>query len=170
MLMKILGASLIIAVCGGFGFRLAAAQKSDMRCLKSLISLLDYMECELNYRLTPLPTLCRQAAREHTKTLGSLFLRFADTLDSQICADAGACMAVALQDFPSLPQGTSTCLRQLGATLGSYGLVGQLKGLSAARAECRRMYDVLDSNKDARLRSYQVLGICAGAALAIVLI
>jgi hypothetical protein len=32
------------------------------------------------------------------------------------------------------------------------------------------MYDVLDSNKDARLRSYQVLGICAGAALAIVLI
>lgn len=170
MSIRILGAILIIAVCGGFGFRLASAHRTDLLYLRNLISVLDFMECELNYRLTPLPTLCRQAASEHPKTLGPVLLRLADTLESQICADVSACVMAVLEDYPSLPQGTTQCLRILGSTLGCYDLEGQLKGLSSVRAESRRVYEALDTNKDARLRSYRVLGICAGAALTIVLI
>lgn len=170
MSIRIVGAILIIAVCGGFGFRLAAAHRMDLLYLRNLISVLDYMECELTYRLTPLPKLCRQAATEHPKTLGPFFLHLADTIDSQICADVSICVNAVLEDYPSLPHGTAQCLRILGSTLGSYDLDGQVKGLQAVRAESRRIYESLDTNKDARLRSYRVLGICTGAALTIVLI
>ena len=76
------------------------------------------------------------------------------------CTAGGACLL----------HGTAQCLRILGSTLGSYDLDGQVKGLQAVRAESRRIYESLDTNKDARLRSYRVLGICTGAALTIVLI
>ena len=170
MSIRFLGAVLIIAVCGGFGFRLAAAHRTDLLYLRNLVSVLDYMECELNYRLTPLPKLCRQAAGEHPKTIGPFFMQLADTLDSQICADVSVCVAAVLENFPAMPQGTVQCLRMLGSTLGCYDLDGQVKGLQGVRTESRRIYESLDANKDARLRSYRVLGICAGAALTIVLI
>ena len=101
MSIRFLGAILIIAVCGGFGFRLAAAHRTDLLYLRNLVSVLDYMECELNYRLTPLPKLCRQAAGEHPKTIGPFFMQLADTLDSQICADVSVCVAAVLENFPA---------------------------------------------------------------------
>jgi len=47
---------------------------------------------------------------------------------------------------------------------------GQLKGLESVRQECRRQVETLSYNRDARLRSYQTLGLCAGAALAILFV
>jgi stage III sporulation protein AB len=170
MNIRLLGAVLIIIVCGGFGFRMASAHRTDLLYLRDLISILDYMECELNYRLTPLPKLCRNIAKEHPKTLGPFFLQLADIMDSQICADVSTCVNATLEAIPPLPYGTSQAIRTLGKSLGCYDLEGQLKGLQAARADSRRAYESLNENKDARLRSYQVLGICAGAAVTIVLI
>ena len=170
MSIRFFGAVIIIAVCGGFGFRMAAAPKADLLYLRHLISVLDYMECELNYRLTPLPQLCRQAAAEYPKTVGPLLSHLADALDSQVCADVSVCMEATLDRFSGIPRGTVQCLHILGSTLGCYDLDGQLKGLKATRGECRRIFESLDSNKDARLRSYQVLGMCTGAAITIVLI
>ena len=167
---KIIGAILVVVACGGFGFRMAAAHRSDMAHLRDLIGVLDYMECELNYRLTPLPRLCRQAAAEHKKTLGNLFTLLADALESQISPDAEHCMYSALAQCSPFPKSTEECLRELGSSLGRFDLEGQLMGLKAVRTTCRRKLEELNSNKDVRLRSYQALGLCTGAALAILLI
>ena len=58
----------------------------------------------------------------------------------------------------------------LGRTLGRFDLDGQLIGLENARRDCRRAVDALSENRDNRLRCYQTLGLCAGAALAILFI
>ena len=49
-------------------------------------------------------------------------------------------------------------------------MAGQLKGIAATRSACRREVDALLENRDLRLRSYKTLGLCAGAALAVLLI
>ena len=61
-------------------------------------------------------------------------------------------------------------LRLLGQTLGRFDLPGQLKGIKAVQESCRRELARLERNRDARLRSYQTLGLCAGAALVILLV
>ena len=43
-------------------------------------------------------------------------------------------------------------------------------GVETVRGECRRELEQMNVNKDVRLRSYQTLGFCAGAAVAILLI
>lgn len=170
MSIKVIGAIMVILGCGSFGFKLAANHLREEKTLRQLIAVLDYMECELQYRLTPLPVLCRQAAAESTGPLCQVFLFLALELEDQISPDVERCMTAALHKAKDIPILTQTGLLLLGRSLGRFDLDGQIKGLEAVRQECRRNLDNLNQNRDIRLRSYQTLGLCAGAAIVILFI
>lgn len=170
MSFKWIGALLVIASCGGVGFSMAAACKREEWTLRSLIGALDYMACELQFRLTPLPELCRQAGREQRSVIGKVLTQLAAELESQICPDADSCMYAAISRTEHLPQTSAEALRMLGTSLGRFDLQGQLSGLEQVRSFCRRELEKMDRSKDQRVRSYQTLGVCAGAALAILFV
>lgn len=157
----------MILGCGGFGLRLAAAYRREERVLRQLAAVLDYMGCELQYRMTPLPELCRQAARLSGGCLGDMLRDLSRELDSQVSPDAARCMEAALARCPALPGKTREILGRLGSSMGRFDLPGQLQGLEGARELCRRQLQGLGENREVRLRSFQTLGLCAGAALAI---
>lgn len=167
MNLKLIGAILIIAGCGGVGFSMAATHRREEAALRQLIRALDYMGCELQYRLTPLPELCRNAAGECTGIVSTVLAKLAKELEAQIAPDAVSCMNAALSKAARLPQRTKKNLQLLGSSLGQFDLQGQLTGLEAARIQCRRELDELSKDRDVRLRSYQTLGLCVGSALAI---
>lgn len=164
---KWVGAVLVVVGCGGFGFSLAACQRKEEGTLWQLIAVLQYMECELQYRLTPLPELCRQAGKESGGALRDLLLNLSGELERQISPDAAGCMKEALKKSREFPQRTRNILLQLGRSLGRFDLPGQIQGLEAVRSTCQLELEALEKNRDVRLRSYQTLGLCAGAALTI---
>lgn len=170
MILKIIGVVLVVGGCGSVGFRIAASYRQEERALRQLIGILDYMECELQYRLTPLPALCRQAAKEFKQMPGKVFFEMASEMDAQIAPDIECCMTAALEKVKEIPSVTRDALVLLGRSMGRFGLDGQLRGIEAVRQECRRNLELLGSNRETRLRSYQTLGLCAGAALAILFI
>jgi len=170
MTLKILGVILVVVGCGSVGFRIAAIHRFEEKSLRQLIGILDFMECELQYRLTPLPELCRQAASTCTEMPSSVFCALASEMESQINPDVDRCMAAVLDKTSKIPPITRSKLIMLGKSIGRFDLNGQLKGLEAVRQECRRNLESLCDNQDNRLRSYQTLGLCAGAALAILFI
>lgn len=165
-----IGALLVIACCGGVGFSMALHYKRELDGLRQLIGALDFMSCELQYRLTPLPELCRKTAELCAGSIKAVFLALAVELESQISPDVASCMTAARGKIPELPQKTSASLETLGHSLGLFDLEGQLKGLEAVRAACERELGTLEENKVQRIRSYQTLGLCAGAAVAILFI
>lgn len=167
---KWVGAILVIVGCGGFGFSLAASYKKEELALRQLINVLNFMECELQYRLTPLPELCRQAGKESTSQIKCVFLSLAEELEAQSEPDAVSCMASAIRSVPDMSRNLRKMFCSLGRTLGRFDLAGQLQGLESVRAECRLELEILTQNKDVRLRSYQTLGLCTGAALVIIFI
>ena len=146
---------------------MAAAHRREEKSLRQLIRALDFMGCELQYRLTPLPELCRCAAAESVGAVSHLLANLATELEAQVAPDAASCMNAALSKTKGLPQRTRKNLMLLGSSLGQFDLQGQLTGLEAARKQCRRELDELSRDRDVRLRSYQTLGLCAGSALAI---
>ena len=169
MTYKWIGAILIIASCGGTGFSIAAASKKEEFQLHQMICAMQYMKSELRFRLTPLPQLCRQTGKQCAGTVRRLFEALAGELENQLLPEASDCMRAALNSIPDFPGSLrSVCLR-LGASLGQLDLDGQLQGLDQAFLTCRHIQKQLESNKEQRLRSYQTLGLCAGAALAILL-
>lgn len=169
-MIKIFGASLIILGCGSVGFKLAAGSIREEQFLKQLISVLDYMECELQYRLTPLPTLCKQAASQCGGSLSKLLLSLTDELEAQISPDVERCMSAAIYVNKDLPEKITGILVNFGKSLGRFDLKGQLKGIEDTRNECRAALTNLLDDKDNRIRSYRTLALCAGAALAILFI
>ena len=63
MSIKWIGAILVIVGCGGVGFSMAAAYRRQETALRELMGTLDFMSWELQFRLTPLPELCRRAGK-----------------------------------------------------------------------------------------------------------
>lgn len=162
-----LGAALIVSGCGGFGFSMAARYYQEQRLLSQLIRIIHEMECELQYRLTPLPELCESAVSEIHGPVRSVFLCFVKELRERTAPDPPSCMAAAVSktELP-FPQVRKTLL-ELGRCLGKFDLSGQLKGLRYIKKDCCDMVNMLKENRSERMRCYQTLGFCAGAALAI---
>ena len=96
MSLRFFGAVLIVFGCGGFGAMLARNDRLAEQSLRSLCAGLDLMSSELQYRLTPLPDLCRMAGEELGGGVGAVFSALAMALEDQISPDVNACMHAAL--------------------------------------------------------------------------
>ena len=91
-------------------------------------------------------------------------------LDAQVSPDVQSCIAAAAATVGQLPGRVQEAICILGASLGCFDLEGQLQGLEEVRSYCKTQLDEMTDGKEKRLRSYQTLGLCAGAALAILLV
>lgn len=170
MTFKWIGAALVMAACGAVGFYIAAAYLREERELRKLTTALDYMACELQYRLTPLPDLCRLAAGECSGIVGKILSELASELENSLKPEVEDCVLEVLCKIGDIPKRIRDAFLLMGTSLGRFDMEGQMKGLEMVRAFCRRELESMENGKDNRLRSYQTLGICAGAALAILFV
>lgn len=164
---KWIGAVLVVLACGSCGWSMVAEQRKQERMLRQLLSLLHVMEAELQYRLTPLPELCRLAAQEVTGTLSQVFRQLAELLEGGAAPEVCDCMKAVLSVHRNLPGNVRRLLYQLGRNLGRFDLLGQIQGLAAIRNACQQERQKVEENKGERFRNCQTLGLCAGAALVI---
>lgn len=166
MTIKWIGAILILSGCGSFGFLMASAYRAEERLLEALCRALEYMSCELSYQMTPLPQLCRNTAGLLTGKAKEIFIRLASELEQQVAPDAVSCMR-AVQATMNLPDSVQDVLTQLGSSLGCFDLPGQIRGIESCMKNAQGKLRYLNDHRQNRIRSYQTLGLCAGAALAI---
>lgn len=170
MELKWIGAALVVAGGGGVGALMALQIRRECTVLGQLLAALRYMVCELEYRRTPLPELCRQASQQCRGCISGFLRLLAQELEDQIAPDAACCARAALGRSAPMPRSAMDLLQELGGTLGTFDVVGQVKGLEAAQGKAQRKLEELEKNREQRVRSYQTLGLCAGAALAILLL
>ncbi len=165
-MIRVIGACCIVSGCGAFGFAMAAASRREERQLDLLLKSLEYMSCELNYRQTSLPVLCRDAALGERGTVPDFFRALARELEKGEAPDVQVCVYEVLQRLQPAPA-LRRQLRELGATLGRFDLPGQLQGLEAVIHSTGEALRRIRDGAPERRRSWQTLGLCAGAALAI---
>ncbi len=167
MSVKLLGAILVILGCGSIGFMIAASHRQEEKYLRDFISVLDLMECELVYRLTSLPGLCALAETTCRGNLRRVFGILKHELEDQIFPDAENCMNHAISKVRLSPI-MLELLSLFGRSLGRFDAEGQVKGIQYVREEAQRYLKIITENQGVRLRSYQTLGLCAGAAIVII--
>lgn len=149
---------------------MANAHRQQERVLRQLIRVTEYMECELQFRQTPLPNLCRNAAQVVSGELRNVLLALEQELEMGCCAEVSQCMARVLEKNHGCSPALRPHLEELGQRLGTFDLTGQLQGLRSLRTGCENAWKQLSDNRENRLRSYQTLGLCTGAALAVLLL
>lgn len=169
MYIKIVGALLVLIGCGGCGLMMATFHRREVAALHQLVHAMDGMISELEYRLTPLPDLCRFGSTQSNGVIKTFLGALAEAMDKQVSPDVGCCTITVLKNIQNMPNHASAQLQSLGQTLGRFDLTGQLSALEHCRNSCIAQLEVLEHQQAQRLRSYQTLGFCAGAALAILL-
>lgn len=166
---RLIGAILILAGCTGIGFSAASLCRTKAKVIQSFLHLLDCMMTELGCRVTPLPELCKTVASSSV-VFRETMLSFSETLDSQIAPNPMACMDYALpRGRVPCPEYTH-CLRELAGALGCYDLYGQMRQLEGLKGKWSKKLEHLENDLAMRVRYFRVLGICAGCALAILLV
>ena len=165
-----IGALLMIAACGGIGFAMAMYDKRELSGLRQLQGALEYMRCELNCRLTPLPVLLRKTAGQCSGGLQNYLVVLSEELENQIAPDVFCCVKVALERCNDVSEKVREILMQLGQTMGVFDLEGQLKSLEIASETCERICKKMEKDRPQWLRSYPTLGLCIGAVVAILFI
>jgi len=169
MSFKLIGSLLIIVAGIVFGAVLIIIHKREVRSLQNLINTLQYMESELGYRLTPLPELCEKSASIGSGYIKKFFEYLSQVLNEQVQPDVDTCVGIALSRIPEMPQICTAFINDLGKTMGCFGIQGQLDGLRSIRVACEDKLISITKDQEIKLRSYQTLGICAAAALTIIL-
>ena len=170
MIAKMLGSVLILAGCGGFGMMICVAYKREEDMLRQLIHALDFIQCELQFRMTPLPELCSLAGSACSGRISEYFQMLAKELEQQTLPDVRSCAEAVAASTAKLPERVENALEVFSRSLGQFDAQGQIQELEKARNYCHSAMTAMDENRDMRLRSYQTLGICAGAALVILLV
>lgn len=167
---RVIGAILVVLSSSAVGFSIVSIQKQEQKALLQLIRGLEYMACELEFRLPPLPELCTLTAMQLTGPARDFFLALEGEIQNNTAEDVYGCVCSAVENVKKMPEAAKRNLLLLGKTLGRFDLAGQLSGIASVSELCKRDLEGLQNNQDVRFRAYRTLGICAGIALVILFI
>ena len=162
---KLAGAGLILSASVWAGFHAALRLRRTHETLRDLAAALELMSGEIAFAATPFIPLCRRAGEGRCKPLHSFFLILsreaekpdftAEGLTRRACAEAGL----------SLPKTAIFTLERLLDGFGRFDREGQLRQLRLAADELKRLSGEISAQMEERCRSYEVLGLTAGAAV-----
>lgn len=160
---------MIILSATWVGLRSAQAVRCEMRLLRQLQRAIELMQCEIGSKLTPVPELCELVSNALSGPMRQYFAAFAQRLRLQQELSVHAAFGCVLAGG-ALPQSVLQLLLELGSVLGCYDAHEQLQLLDGLLQRLKQALQQLQQGSAARCRSYQVMGVCAGCALAILLI
>jgi stage III sporulation protein AB len=113
--------------------------------------------------------LCADASQGKSGTVAAFFLSLARELEKQTEPDVQGCVRKVLTGLP-VSASLRYLLGELGQTLGRFDLPGQLRALERSIRETELALRAVREGAPERRRSWQTLGLCIGAALAILFI
>lgn len=166
-MLKIGGAILVIVGCSGFGILLSYHTKNETHALKYLISALDFIDCELSFRLTPLSQAFLRASEISVGCIQSFLISAAQEMEHCSQTDAAHCIGTALDNCNNIPPVTRTRIHCLAQSMGIFDLEGQIRCIRKENAENNRILMEIMCNQKERLKCYNTLCCCTGIALVI---
>lgn len=172
-MLKMLGAACVVFSASAVGFGFSGNVRRQCAQLTALMEALTYLKSEMLYRRTPLPqALGMLAERSSDAAIGGLFAIAAEKLEESCTLSVHAAFRTALgaADRLALSTQVQQTLLSLSLSLGQLDMDGQERALELASERLSAQLRLLEQGRSARCRSYTTIGICAGMALAVILL
>lgn len=170
--MKIVGVIFVIISAGSVGIRLAYAVRQRCTMIGQLIIALQLMKSELATHGTPLPETFGMIAAATSGSVAAYFSSAAKNMNSKHWLSPMDGLGMAENQLKELqPEDpVGQILHDLSSGLGKFNLENHLESIESALVRLNLIYHNAEQEKIARCRTYKTLGLCAGIALAIILI
>lgn len=168
--MKLAGALLLTGGAGALGLLAASRLAARVRALRAMLGALEQLERELSFRLTSMPELLRNTARNAAPPANAFFLQCCTGMEQLGEKSLSEIWSEALSKVGDLGERPLMVMRELGTILGRYDGEGQRESLAAARDELAKCLAQAEAERAQKGQVYSALGISAGALLAILLL
>ena len=168
-MIRFVGAAMIILGAGSFGIAKTAQFYRQQRQLRSFLNALEILKCEMDYTLYPLPKLCRITAERSDRVCAEFLRKYADSLDRGSCRSTAAREAFFSVNCV-LPQDASMAVLELFSALGRYDVDGEANLLKLTQHRLKAALERGETEKRPMVKGYTILGVCTGAAVAILLV
>ena len=175
MLLKYLGAALILISAPGLGMYLAGQWKERLRLLEKLRQMIYFLKGEITYSHAPLAEALERVGRRSGGPLGDMFVRAAERICTQegeslqeIWSGETRTMAAGAKNLPL----TRTDLEQftaLGEHLGYLDVDMQERTLLLYLEQLDLSIEYLQAHRQEKCRLYTSLGVMGGIFLVIVM-
>lgn len=168
---NVLGAVLVLVGAVGLAWQAEQRLKERSKVLRSLQGAVAYLEEELAFRFTPVPTILDYLSKHRTGAVGMFFKGVLEEMEHSESNTLRQSWTRAVRDrLPMLKEEERQSLEEVGEVLGQYDAKTQAKTLRLAgerlaeaymeaQAECRRLGKV-----------YIALGIAGGLTTVLILI
>ena len=169
MMIRMLGAGLTLLSGALYAIRFTKEHRLKEAYFEELLMILEHFLWELQTNLSPLNICCQVASCSGKGKMSQIMAQLAHYLVQGSGQSPETCMDLVLegQDIPLVLRHR---LHQLADTLGRYDLSGQIGGIRAVQELCRRDLHALTVQRAKNVKSCQALGLCTGAAVAILLL
>lgn len=167
---RLIGALLVVLGAGGFGFRRAAQFYKTARQLEQLTGAVEMLQCEINYTRLPLPELYAEVAERQTGAIARFFRVMSAQLTCGLPRTKAAQCAMQQTAGLLLPNDARMALLELCETLGRYDVDGENRILRLSAQRIRSAQERCEGEKRQMARSCTALAVCAGIALAILML
>lgn len=168
-MLKLAGVIFVVLGSTGAGVTMAWSVRRTLETARRLRASLERMKNEIACRRTALPELMELLSGEGGP-LSELFGRMAEQLRLRQEASVYAIVRKCLAASPPLPGEVNRILMELAPGLGQYDIQCQLYSLDLAAGQAQALIERCQSEQKGRVKSYCTLGVCAGLALAIMLL
>ncbi len=170
--MKLAGLIFIVLSAGSVGIRISASLRKRCRLIRQLLSAVQVMNSEIGCCCTPLPQTFALMAVAVNGSAARVFSVTARLMDKNRWMPPIKAMEQALQNERELGEDKelSEVLLALAAGLGKYDKESQLQILDRTKVRLEEILASAEKECSMRSKTYEVLGICTGISLAILLI
>lgn len=171
-MLKIIGVACIVLGAGTIGFRCAGTLRRQAQQLAELQTALCFMKNEILCRLTPLPELLHRAGEETNGAVARLFFRLSERMKAEPHAAPQTLFSQTAKELPSLqlPAPAQRAMLGLFMAFGQFDAQGQCRSIDLADARLREQAELLEKARSAQSRSYRTVAVCAGLAIAVILL
>lgn len=163
-----LGFILVFSGGAATGILMAHSVRRKLEIYRELISALELMRGEIEFRLTPLGEICKQLSSVCKKPLSLIFSHVADDFISAPGRPSGVQMRRALRG-QTLPEAAKVVLTELFDSFGKQDIYAQLRAIDLAERRIQLTLDELQREKKERCQTYRTIGVCTGLAVAVIL-
>lgn len=166
--MKLIGIVFIVCSMAYMGIHLSNGFRVRRKLLQQFMKCLPIIRNEIAFCGTPIPKIFRLLADHMDGELQDIFRQVS------VCMDAAKTMTPAEAMEQTVMTRKYTCLvprmLELADKLGNYDVEAQIVGIDQVKSQTEVQMAELDQEQAQKGKVYESLGICAGLALAILLI
>ena len=169
-ILRVVGSILVLSSATAIGYCGTRQYYKKLSQLRDLRRGMELIACQMNYTLYPIPKLLSMVGSQLPRPSGTYFINLGNAITQGVPRHRAHETALRHTKGLSLPNDGLMALIEWSSTLGQFDPEGENRMMNLSIKRMENALQAYEEEKKSMVKSYTLLGACAGIALVILMI